>query len=204
MRKGPELPELLMRIPLLFFGPGIEARPGPSPAHVSIVDIAPTLCEFWGVPLPYGMQGRSLVPLLTGREYPDEEFSSVYGEQGFGGLHYTDEDDPEFDRCLIPGPKRPTFDCLNSYSQSGSLRMIRAGSWKLALDMQGRGQLYDLSADPQEGRNLFEADEHALTRSRLLQELLAWCLRAQDPLLLPERGKYKMKRDERNYWDAYR
>ena len=48
----------------------------------------PTLCEAVGIPLPDGVQGRSLWPLLTGGAYPEAEFESVYGEQGFGGLHY--------------------------------------------------------------------------------------------------------------------
>ena len=48
-----------------------------------------------------------------------------------------------------------SFDCLNSRSQSGTMRMLRKGRWKLAIDMQGRGQLYDLEADPVELDNLY-------------------------------------------------
>ncbi|MBM4046907.1 MAG: sulfatase [Planctomycetes bacterium] len=199
MRKGPEMPEALMRIPLFFVGPGVTSRPEPHPTHVSIVDILPTLCEALGVPLPPGVQGRSLWSLLTGSDYPPEEFASVYAEQGYGGLHYTDDDRPDFAHCLIPGPKGPTFDELNTYSQSGTMRMLRRGGWKLVFDMQGRGQLFRLSSDPAELDNLFDRPEHAAVRSQLLADLLAWTLRAQDPLPLPK-DKYIFKTDPRNYW----
>jgi len=203
LRKGPEMPELLMRVPLLFNGPGIAARAEPHPAHVSIADIMPTLCEALGAAVPEGVQGRSLWPLLTGGDYPAAEFASAYGEQGFGGLHYTEDDDLTFEDCVIPGPKGGSFDCLNSGSQSGTMRMVRKGDWKLAFDMQGRGQLYHLARDPVELENLYGRPEVADVERELLADLLAWTLRAEDPLPLP-RHRYVRKSDPRNYWAPHR
>jgi arylsulfatase A-like enzyme len=203
VRKGPEMPELLMRIPLLFHGPGIVANEEPHPAFVSICDVMPTLCEMLGAPLPEGVQGRSLWPMLTGGDYPEAEFESAYGEHGYGGLHYEEADHYPFDRATFQGPKGPTFDCLNSVSQSGQMRMIRKGDWKLTLDMQGHGQLYNLADDPVELVNLYGRPEHADLQRELLADLLAWTLRAQDPLPLP-RHRYIMKTDPRNYWAPYR
>ena len=198
VRKGPEMPELLMRIPLLFHGPGIKSDSTPSPAHVSIVDIMPTLCEAIGVPLPVGVQGRSLWPIVSGSDYPEEEFASVYAEQGFGGLHYTANDDlsPIEEGCLADSV---SFDCLNSWTQSGTMRMLRKDDWKLVFDMQGRGQLYNLSFDPVELENLYDNPEYKGVRCEMLAEAFAWCLRAQDPLPIPRR-RYIMKTDTRNYW----
>jgi arylsulfatase A-like enzyme len=166
----------------------------------------PTLCEAIGVPLPDGVQGRSLWPLLCGKPYPKAEFESVYGEQGFGGLHYVEGDtlvDPEDD-----GLRRGvSFDCLNSRSQSGTMRMLRKGRYKLVMDMQGRGQLYDLERDPVELDNLYgqgaPGSALAEVERELLAELLAWTLRTQDPLPLPRR-RYVIKSDPRNYWSPYR
>jgi arylsulfatase A-like enzyme len=212
LRKGPELPEPLVRIPLQFAGPGIRPVDGPHPAHVSICDIMPTLCEAVGIPVPDAVQGRSLWPLLTGKDYPAGEFASAYAEQGFGGLHYTgDEDlDPRQDG-LIPSDPSDTsdtsdwgqLDCLNSWTQSGQMRMIRKGDWKLAFDMQGRGQLYNLSEDPSEMQNLYDRPDTEPTRLELLQDLLTWRLRVEDPLPLP-RKRYVMKRDPRGYWTPHR
>lgn len=207
MRKGPEMPEALVRVPLLLTGPGVQSGGDPHPAHVSITDIMPTLCEAIGAPIPAGVQGRSLWPLLAGGDYPAREFASVYAEQGFGGLHYTehdvDTDNPDPERRVIPGFKPgPQFDCLNSVSQSGTMRMLRSGDWKLVFDMQGHGQLYNLAHDPAELENLYGRPEYLEVQRQMVAELLAWALRAQDPLPLPT--KYTVKSDPRNYWTPYR
>lgn len=202
VRKGPEMPDCLMRIPMIWTGPSIERRNGPHPAHVSIVDVMPTLCEAVGQDLPSGVQGRSLWPMLTGRQWPEEEFSSVYGEQGMGGLHYSDAQevlDPTEDG-LEPGV---AFDELNSRTQSGTMRTLRRGKWKLDFDMQMHGQLYDLENDPVELVNLYGSPDTKDIERELLAELLAWSLRAQDPLPLPNL-RYKPKFDKHNYWSPHR
>lgn len=202
LRKGPEMPEFLMRVPLLFNGPGVRESGGAHPAHVSIADMMPTFCDMLDEPLPDGVQGRSLWPLLSGADYPEAEFASVYAEQGFGGLHYTADDDldPAAEGALNPNC---SFDCLNSWSQSGALRMVRKGDWKLIMDMQGRGQLYNVATDPAELEDLFGRADSAEVERELLIELLAWTIRAQDPLPLPHR-RYVMKTDPRNYYAPYR
>ena len=192
LRKGPELPEALTRIPLLFAGPGIGPTTAPSNAHVSIVDLFPTLCEAVGVPIPEGVQGHSLWPLLTAQEYPREEFASVYAEHGFGGLPYdgTEDLDPARDG-LIPadGEAWGRHDCLNSRTQSGTMRMVRKGDWKLIFDVLGRGQLYNLKDDPAELKNLFGQPPYAQTQSDLTAELLVWMMRVQDPLPMPRANR---------------
>jgi arylsulfatase A-like enzyme len=202
MRKGPEVPEVLMRVPMIWAGPGIEARKGAHAAHVSLVDVMPTLCEALRIPLPDGVQGRSLWPMLSGAPYPEAEFESAYAEHGFGGLHYVEGDELVSleDDGLNP---EVSFDCLNSRSQSGTMRMLRKGRWKLVLDMQGRGQLYNLERDPVELENLYGRAGYGEIERELLADLLAWTLRAQDPLPLPRR-RYVMKTDPRNYWSPYR
>lgn len=69
--------------------------------------------------------------------------------------------------------------------------------------MQGRGELYDLSADPAEVDNLFEKQKYRNILMELLQDLLAWELKTQDPLPLPRR-RYINRSDPRNYWSPYR
>jgi arylsulfatase A-like enzyme len=202
VRKGPGMSDHLMRIPLLFSGPGVVAGDEPHAAHVSMVDIMPTLCEAAGAPLPDGVQGRSLWPLLTGATYPDAEFESVYGEQGFGGLHYTDDDDldPAEEGAVNDGC---SFDCLNSWTQSGTMRMLRRGDWKLTCDMNGHAELYNLAEDPAEVRNLYSNAEVSDVQGDLMAELLAWTIRSQDPLPHP-RARYVFKGDPRNYWSPHR
>ena len=188
MKKGPELPESLTRIPLQFTGPGIIAQPAAHPAHVSIVDVMPTLCDAIGADLPEGVQGRSLCPMLTGRAYPADEFRSTYVEQGIGGLHVTADDDYDptqdgFEPATADG--WGSFDELNTVTQSGTMRMVRKGDWKLIVDMQGAGQLYNLADDPAELNNLYGQPDLAAVQMDMLEELLAWTLRVNDTLPTP-------------------
>lgn len=201
VRKGAELPDVLTRIPFLVVGPGVVEAKEPHPAHISIVDIMPTICEVIGVDIPHGVQGRSLWPLLAGQDYPAQEFASAYAEHGFGGLHYTAEDDFDPNEDGL----NPTvyFDELNGWSQSGSMRMVRKDDWKLIFDMQGRGQLYHLSDDPVELNNLYGHPECAEVQAEMMAELMTWILRAQDPLPYPHR-RYQFKSDPHNYWEPHR
>ena len=201
MRKGAELPEVLIRIPFLFVGPDVLASDQPHPAHITTADVMPTICEALGTDIPRGVQGRSLWALLTGKDYPEEEFDSAYSEHGFGGLHYTADYDYGGD---VDG-LHPSigFDELNGCSQSGTMRAIRKGDWKLIFDMQEHGQLYNLAEDPVELSNLFGHPDHADIQSKMLTKLLGWTLRAQDPLPHPRR-RYQLKSDKQNYWSPYR
>ncbi|HTV42777.1 MAG TPA: sulfatase-like hydrolase/transferase [Candidatus Sulfotelmatobacter sp.] len=203
MKKGAGVPECLTRIPMIWHGPGIVHQASPHPAHVSNTDIFPTICEMLGVPLPEGMQGRSLWPLLSGQSYPSGEFASVIAMQGMGGLDYESiaELDPYKEGALAANHPR-YFDELNSWTQSGVLRALRKGDWKLVFNARGVGELYHLASDPAELRNLFGLPEYARQQMELLQDMLTWELRTQDPLPLPDSPphKYIFKRDPRNYW----
>ncbi len=193
-RKGVGLPECLVRVPLIFCGPGIVAgAPAGSDAHVSLVDVMPTLCEALGIELPYGVQGRSLWPLLAGGDYPREEFRSIYAEHGFGGLHYSEHEYPPL-HFPYDGAH---FDELNAVTQSGTTKMVRMGRWKLLYDMLGNGELYDLEADPAELDDRFADPACASVRTQLMEELLRWTIRTEDDLPL---AAYVPKRAPRNWY----
>jgi len=55
-----------MRVPLVFVGPGIP-RGQSSQAFTYLLDVLPTLCEVLGIPVPPGVEGRSLRPLWEGK-----------------------------------------------------------------------------------------------------------------------------------------
>lgn len=63
------------RIPLIVAGPGVNV--GSVDAHVSLVDLLPTLLGLAGVDAPHDADGTSLVPLLAGDAEPGRR---VYGE----------------------------------------------------------------------------------------------------------------------------
>lgn len=207
IKKGVEVPECLTRIPMIWYGPGIVKNKQPHSPHVSNVDIMPTICDMLHVEIPEGVQGRSLWPLLTGNKYPKKEFESMIVQQGYGGLHFTDLE--EFDPYTGDGTllkDKIEFDELNTWTQSGTMRMVRKGDWKLVYDMQGKGELYNLAKDPAEIKNLFADKNYSEKRTELLKDMLTWELRTQDPLPLPHPTKkrhYGFKRDPKNYWTPY-
>ncbi len=55
-----------MHVPLVIAGPGIPK--GRSDAFVYLMDLFPTFAEFAGAEIPQGVEGRSLVPILTGKQ----------------------------------------------------------------------------------------------------------------------------------------
>jgi arylsulfatase A-like enzyme len=192
-RKGVGAPECLIRIPMVICGPDVQAQPYNGEDHVSLVDIMPTLCDALGMEIPYGVQGRSFWPLLAGDDYPKEEFQSGYIELGYGGLHYGEHDRPPLH--FEYGGVR--FDELNTVTQSGTIKVVRMGRWKLSYDMLGNGELYDIAADPAELTNLFDEPVHRETRQVMAEELLRWTIRAEDDLPL---SGYIPKRAPRNWY----
>jgi arylsulfatase A-like enzyme len=203
IHKGVGMPEDLIRIPMVFSGAGVS--PGLSPdAFVSTADIMPTLCEALGVEIPHGVQGRSLWPMLQKRDYPQEEFRSVYSEVGFGGMYYEASDQVPYSiaefHSSAPHSKLG-FDELDKVTQSGNLKMVRMGNWKLLFDMLGNGELYDLASDPYELKNLFDDPTSAAERKKLMAELLTWTIRTEDDLPL---AAYQTKWPSHNWYAPYR
>jgi arylsulfatase A-like enzyme len=54
-----------MHVPLVIAGPGIPR--GRSDALVYLMDLFPTFCDFGGAPVPAGVEGRSLRPVIQGQ-----------------------------------------------------------------------------------------------------------------------------------------
>jgi len=209
IRKGVGLAECLVRIPFIWSGPGVRSHIERD-AFVSLVDILPTVCEVLGVELPEGVQGRSLAPILSGGDYPGSEFESIYAEYGFGGLPWTDAGDDGFtwDKTFIESPEgaqnendlnrvRITFDELNSITQSGHVKMVRKGDWKLVYTFMGRSEMYNLKCDPAELNDLMGDQSLRDVREALERELTYWLVRIQDTLPF---GRYRMRTERGNYF----
>lgn len=198
IRKGPELPEALVRIPMIWQGPGVTAQGRISEGCVNLVDILPTFCDVLDITTPFGVQGKSILPLLLGSDIPPREFDVAYAESGFSGLLWNSRDrlEPAVEGALNPNV---TFDCLNSWTECGQVRMARKGDYKIQLDMMGTGYLYNLAANPAEIDNLWGKPEYLHIKSDMLAELAAAILKATDPLPAPHR-RYRTKVHPKGYW----
>lgn len=201
LRKGGELAEVLERIPMVFGGGAAPTGVGRSDAHVSMVDVLPTICELIGEPIPQGVQGRSLVGVLTDdSDLPEREFASVYAEQGAGGIAYDGEflaasNGVQFTESgasyAVPGT-------LDGATMSGSRRMVRSGRWKVIANADGDVELYDLDSDPWELTDLSGRTEFAQDLAHMLTLLAAWQTRIADGLPVPPSG-YRRRSHPRNY-----
>ena len=63
--------DFLLRVPLLFYGPGIFPAGKVVPDQVCQIDVFPTLVEGLGLDMPSQIHGRSLVPLMKGDSLPE-------------------------------------------------------------------------------------------------------------------------------------
>ena len=197
MKKGAGVGDMLTRVPMVWFGAGVTPS-GRSDAHVSLVDVFPTVCEMIGEPVPAGVQGRSLTEILSGRPYPASEFRSILSESGFGGQYITAADYDDYVEEGAVGRRGLFFDELNSWSQSGTISMVRMGDWKLVCDMLGNCELYNLRKDPSEMKNLYGRRRVRKIQSEMMREMLRWQISTVDPVPYP-RHRYHYKTLPHNY-----
>ncbi len=123
-----------IRVPMLVRFPARVAPGQVDDRHMVLnVDVAPTLLELAGVPLPDPMHGRSMVPLLEGRDAPWR------------------------DAFLYEYYEYPAEHCARKN------RGIRTDRWKLIhfWEQPAEWELYDLANDPAETTNLAASPRHA-------------------------------------------
>ncbi len=75
--------EASARVPFSITAPGSNAGGGQTVRHnVSLVDLFPTLCDLADIPVPPGLDGRSLLPLMQGdaADWPNEVYCELYHE----------------------------------------------------------------------------------------------------------------------------
>jgi arylsulfatase A-like enzyme len=140
-----------VRIPLVVRFPGRRAAGRRIDAPVSHVDLAPTLLELAGAPVPAGLAGRSLLPLVA-------------GERG-------DPARPLFATARAEGQRVPE---LAARLRPGLVLSVRAGGWKLVRypSRTAIWRLYDLARDP--GERIDRVAEAPGDARRLRRMLTEW------------------------------
>lgn len=127
--------ETSMRVPMVARAPGLLSAGSVIEAVVANIDVAPTILDVAGLEPPAGLDGGSIVPLAGNAAAPwrEELLYEYYWERNF--------------------PQTPTIHAL----RGNRYKYIRPhGIWDLE-------ELYDLSTDPQELRNLAIDPAHAQT-----------------------------------------
>jgi len=163
--KGPCMYDEMARVPFIVRWPGQAPAGAVSAGPVSHIDLVPTVLDYFGLPIPALLQGRSLLPQI--RQPGVATNQAVF---------------LEFNRFEID------HDGFGAFSP---IRCIFDGRYKLAINLLDTDEFYDLAADPGEMRNLVLDSAHATARDRLHTELIAWMNQTRDPL----RGPHWLRRE---------
>ena len=131
--KGCRFYEGSVRVPLIISWPGISRDGAVSQALVELIDLAPTIYEAAGLPIPHWVQGRSLAPIMRGET--DHHRESV--------------------RCEFLG--------AIALPDQTNATMYRDERWKLVTyHGKNITELFDLVNDPWEHNDLSGDREHAV------------------------------------------
>jgi N-acetylglucosamine-6-sulfatase len=145
-QRGKNLPyEEDLRVPFVVRGPSVPA--GRVVHEIGLnIDLASTLAEIAQVTPTVAQDGRSLVPLLTGTGPPAWR-QSFQAEKG------SEDTTTIFVATDATHPQLELGDAVTSFAGLG-WNAIRSARWKYVEWGTGERELYDLTADPYEMRNL--------------------------------------------------
>ncbi|MFK7805928.1 MAG: sulfatase-like hydrolase/transferase [Anaerolineae bacterium] len=149
--------EASVRIPLIVYDPSTEAdatRGTVESRFVELIDLAATFLDIaGGKPQPHKLEGRSLMPMVHGKQLLEWRCYTV-SEIGYSG--------------------REARDILNIPSDQCRGYMIRDEKWKYVLWEGFPPQLFDLENDPDEFRDLGRNPAFTEVCQRWHDELFDW------------------------------
>lgn len=159
--------EASFHIPLLVRDPRAPkaARGRAVDAFTETVDVFPTVLDWLGRPAPIQLDGRSLMPWLSGETPAD------WRDTAHWGYDFRDLRGQKPERALGLGPE----EC--------QLTVARGRRWKYVHFAALPALLYDLESDPGETRDLARDPAHADTLRRCAQDMLSWRMRHDDRTL---------------------
>ncbi len=193
--------EFGVRVPLLIRWPGHVKAGWSTDELISGEDLAPTFLEAAGFQPPAEMTGRSFLNLLLGKPFTGR--THVFAERGAHGSNLpTSSAAFDLGRCVVTRTHKLIY---NALWQIPYWPVDFAGDphWKELMTMHREGrlsaelarlyfsptrpmfELYDLTADPYELRNLAGQTETASVEHDLKAALQEWMILERDYLPLP-------------------
>lgn len=157
------------------------------------IDLYPTLCELIGTPPPAWLQGRSLLPLVSGAA--EEIHDEVFTEQTY---HFDDSPRP------LRAVRTTRYKYIRSFKKDQP-RGIDNGPVQALLNQYGYRDrlfedhmLYDLIFDPNEACNLASHPDYGEALKDMQGRLERWMRETNDPLIdgvIPEPPAARRRRE---------
>jgi arylsulfatase A-like enzyme len=176
-----------IQTPFIISGPGVpngEVYDG----LMSIIDLAPTILDLAGIKKPEDMPGMSFTPLLNGDFVISPEF--VYSERNW-------HDCDEHMRSIRSDQYKLILNAYTEKPHGTAADLANSRSWFSLLEKKSEGELseeqklifavprpsvelYDLSKDPKEYKNVAFDPDYRQTAEYLLVELQKWIQETDD------------------------
>lgn len=154
-QKGAAVYDEIARVPLIISGGPVSVK-SVYPHVASHIDLFPTFLDYFGIPLPLGLQGKSMLKVLDNptASYRDEAFIEFtryeVDHDGFGGLQM--------------------------------MRSIITDRYKLAIHLlDSVDELYDTALDPAELENRIYDKGYTEIRDQLFKKLMDFMNETRDP-----------------------
>lgn len=142
--KGAEQYQSIVRVPFIWSDPQAPQAAARAGALASTIDIPATILDRAGLKPYYGLQGRSLLPVIRGTSTNRDAAFIQYDHQVAG---------------------RPPDQGLRVHT------LVTPG-WRLSVVLgRDEGELYNLAADPGEFDNLWSSPAHKAVRGDLMEQL---------------------------------
>ena len=152
--KGPHFYDEAIHVPLVISAPDRFQAGLQVDGLTELVDLVPTLLDAADLDVPERVQGRSLLPFLTGEADPAHHRESVLCEY------------------------------YNSWTHDDAYgTMLRTTDEKIVVyHGTDQGELYDLKSDPDEFTNLWTSPDHQAMKLRLMQQCFDASVLSMDPI----------------------
>ncbi|MFP4380569.1 MAG: sulfatase [Candidatus Sumerlaeia bacterium] len=151
LQKGPWMYECLTRVPMIIAGPEAKAN-AKTDALMENVDVVPTLLEWIGQEIPWGVQGTSQLPVLQGKTDSIRDTAI----------------------CAFKGPDIGFNLNVKSISTDRYKLNVFAG--------EEYAELFDLQEDPDELHNRYDDESYREIQNELYRKLAERLMLDEDPL----------------------
>ena len=138
--------EEVLKVPLIIIEMGKKSFRRKVYDIVQLIDIAPTILEYFGLEIPENFQGRSLLPILKGKSIEKEQiiFSECYQKNGL---------------------------MKRNHKEGYILLSIRKEGWKYIYNEEKEKEyLFNLNYDPGEKTDLFNKNKLKLNEFRKVRD----------------------------------